>query len=485
MEKSAVLEIFRTFSKEDFARFQDLAKSPFYNKNSNVTKLCAALKKASPDFDADKISKENLWKALFPKKEYNYGTMKNLIFDLTKLAENYLASIYSFRDGVYDKNLIAGLRQRKLTGLHKKNVDKLNKKIENQTKDEDYYSNKIQLIQELTSVTVDKKLSDEINVECMSHDLNLFMMRLFSSSLNLFIEEQRTNIRHDNKTTLYFLDYFTRNIEDFKNEEVLLIYYHMLLASINPDSDNDYAAASNIFRENVSRLDYTEQWNINNALTTICIKKKDLYPLKSEDCQREMLRLAIEKISLVEEHGSGYIDILTYRNVLVLYSLRKEGEALGEFIGKFIHKIDIPETEAIENYSNAFVSFVKGDFKKCLECCSKINFKDLFDSVKGGYWFKKDVKSFEVRCYYELDLFENFLTAADSYKHFLINSSLMNDSSKSSDLNFIKQLNRLFLLKLNGNVAEVPGLRDDILSIDNLFNKAWLLEKANELISVT
>ena len=36
------------------------------------------------------LDKEELWKKLFPKKEYNYGIIKNIIYDITKLAERFL-----------------------------------------------------------------------------------------------------------------------------------------------------------------------------------------------------------------------------------------------------------------------------------------------------------------------------------------------------------------------------------------------------------
>src|SRR5258706_12075729 len=115
MLKSSLFEIIRTFSKEDLIKFDDFVKSPYHNRNSNVVKLFMAIKKFAPDFKDPKLSKEEVWKKIFPAKEYNYGIMKNLIHDLNKLSlkflqlQNYLAKEFDS-----DINL---LEQFKLRGL--------------------------------------------------------------------------------------------------------------------------------------------------------------------------------------------------------------------------------------------------------------------------------------------------------------------------------------------------------------------------------
>lgn len=85
MLKSSLLNILRTFSKEEMARFYDLAASPYFNKKGNVLKLLAEIRKYHPDLTAENLDKERLWHKLFPGKKHNYGIMKNLIHDLNKL----------------------------------------------------------------------------------------------------------------------------------------------------------------------------------------------------------------------------------------------------------------------------------------------------------------------------------------------------------------------------------------------------------------
>jgi hypothetical protein len=52
MEKSKVIDIFRTFSPDELKRFRDFVHSPFHNKNKNVIRLFEILKKYYPDFES-------------------------------------------------------------------------------------------------------------------------------------------------------------------------------------------------------------------------------------------------------------------------------------------------------------------------------------------------------------------------------------------------------------------------------------------------
>ena len=90
MLKSSLLEILRTFSKQELIKFEDFVMSPYFNKKENVLKLFLEIKKYAPEFSSDNLEKEKVWKNMFPEKEYNYGIMKNFIHDLTGLSEKFI-----------------------------------------------------------------------------------------------------------------------------------------------------------------------------------------------------------------------------------------------------------------------------------------------------------------------------------------------------------------------------------------------------------
>ncbi len=94
MYNSSLVEIIKSFSSSDIKRFDEFLNSPFFNKKPTVIKLWDDLKSFYPEFNSKEISKKNTYERIVPGKKYNYGTMKNMIFDLTKLAEIFLSKIF-------------------------------------------------------------------------------------------------------------------------------------------------------------------------------------------------------------------------------------------------------------------------------------------------------------------------------------------------------------------------------------------------------
>ncbi|MBK7253196.1 MAG: hypothetical protein IPI04_04550 [Ignavibacteria bacterium] len=123
MIKSTLLELLKTFNKEELKRFEDFLRSPYYNKNSNVIKLFNVIKKYFPDLDSTKLKRESVWDELFPEKSFNYGVMKNLIFELQKLSEKFLHLLH-YEENKFEQelNLLRKLNDRNLFQLFEKNL---------------------------------------------------------------------------------------------------------------------------------------------------------------------------------------------------------------------------------------------------------------------------------------------------------------------------------------------------------------------------
>ena len=117
MLKSSLLEIIRTFTKQELAKLEDFVRSPYFNKKENVTKLFLEIKKYAPSFTDANLEKEEVWKKLFPGKDYNYGILKNLIFDLYGLAETFAVDLKFRKDRLkYDEYVLDMFLER---GLNK------------------------------------------------------------------------------------------------------------------------------------------------------------------------------------------------------------------------------------------------------------------------------------------------------------------------------------------------------------------------------
>ena len=91
MIKSSLLEILRTFSLKEYREFGEYVISPYFNKNEAVIKLYDYIRLHFNDIGSDKFEKEKVFSEIFPNVEYNDGFMRTIMFNLTQLAEDFLA----------------------------------------------------------------------------------------------------------------------------------------------------------------------------------------------------------------------------------------------------------------------------------------------------------------------------------------------------------------------------------------------------------
>ena len=59
-----MLEILRTFTKQELIKFEDFVRSPYFNRKDTVTKLFIEIKKYAPEFSSENLEKEKIWKKL-------------------------------------------------------------------------------------------------------------------------------------------------------------------------------------------------------------------------------------------------------------------------------------------------------------------------------------------------------------------------------------------------------------------------------------
>jgi hypothetical protein len=123
MINNILVELLRSFSKEELLKFGDFVNSPFYNKKTAVVNLFNHLKNFHPQFDdREQLDRRSIYRELYPRKPYNYGVMKNIIYELNSLGEKFL-EITSFNENKPEqfRHLLAEVTDRKLNKAFKKN----------------------------------------------------------------------------------------------------------------------------------------------------------------------------------------------------------------------------------------------------------------------------------------------------------------------------------------------------------------------------
>ncbi len=141
MIKSSLLEILGSFSLKEYRDFGEFVASPFFNKNEAVVKLYDYIRLHFPDLSGAAFEKESVFASIFPNVEYNDGFMRTIMFNLTQLAEDFLAYSNFKNRGVHETlHLVNELNNRVLDKQVLKNLRQAAERLDKyEYEDETYF----------------------------------------------------------------------------------------------------------------------------------------------------------------------------------------------------------------------------------------------------------------------------------------------------------------------------------------------------------
>lgn len=478
MEKSKLIVVLKTFTKDEIKSFNDFVRSPFFNNETVLIKLADYLQKHHPTYNSPQIEKEKVFAFLYPGKKYNDGLMRNIISDLLRLAEEFLA----------------------VTGFQADNIKKGLQLLE------ELYNRKLwnhfQRQREKTDIEIEK--DGFKNGKYFDRKAELTVLYLG------FLREEDINFRETHKVLQETSDLMTAG------SLVKLLFYNTYMLSVQANIGNisyrlNLADEIESFFENKGKhylqIPYIEAYYLSYKLFETK-DEKYFYKLK-DSFQRNFNRInnldkteifsAMKYYAFINEGKTEFIKelFLLYKQEVEsgIYNDSDDFIDSGSFMAVVRRGFDAEEFKWTEEFINNHINEVKEDSRKdTLHQCiaAKYYWEKNYDSslrelakiTSGILQFKLNIKSLTLNIYYDLNETEQFYSHVDTYKHFILKNKLVHERIRGYINNYINYSKRLFDIK-NTNVPykefELRKLRKEISENQALTEKIWLLKKAEEL----
>ena len=488
MLKSSLLEILRTFGKEDFLKFEDFIRSPYHNKNSNSIKLFSAIKKYTPTFDNQDLDKEIVWKKLFPEKGYNYGTMKNLIHELSKLGMKFIV-LEEFEKNKIEKDqtLMNALSSRNITKLFSVKLNELERKYSMDSfKKEDFHVNdfysaysKISWMKIFfynTNIINSFTEKDMLNGSAMF--IYSFLIYLIKHYNNILAISYDLNFSTEKNLIEVFLKEISPEIiekllkiakvNSGRDHKILTVFRDMSNTFLNKESLENYTDFKNSLFENFdifSREDSKDLFIcLSNSLLNLNVAKIDI--------GKERLEIMNAMIKAnVFSKPDGTVAFIDFQLYLWFAFYANEFETIEKFTEKFLKKIAAENSYYAQKLCEALLLFGKGSYDKALSIITSIEYLDIMSKV--------NIKKFKVMCLYELKDYESFENEYKSVYHFLKNNKSLSPAARNGIKNLFDKINRLFKLKMDFNSFDSKLLLNEI-SLESTNKSSWLNKKIIE-----
>lgn len=500
MKNSSIIKIIDSFTEDEVSEFLDFLKSPFHNKKSGVVKLYMAIKKHYPDFKKDELEKETLWNSLYPGKEFNSGVMKNLIFDITKLAEEFIMyknlklnelRQFTFTYEALADRKIKSILDNKVTIIERKFNDESFKNIDISIREylnHFHYIYDIKLWQDYFFNEQSYKLKSSINDQNHLDDslvcsILIQCFIVYYNSFGFFRRlSDKSKIGNNSKELLDILvnSNFEKIINNIrKNSETKYIllksYYLAYIAHSNINNIKHYYELKQFLHDNVKSLPDSVARDIEEIVDNVSANCEDPKLDKMKEFL-DTMKFRYRNNMVLEINNR--LNSMGFWTWLYYFFHENKVTEMKAFVDQY-YKFVIDKDEDKENilmFADAVMRMMTSDYKTSLEIISKINFK--YPSLKNT------LKKFMLILSYELNDVEMFEFNYDSHLHFAsynyLEKKSMTDLQYNKTKKFLSSIKELFKLKLSSDHKDIVIFEKKILSEQTEY-KTWFLRKLNEL----
>jgi hypothetical protein len=291
MKDTRLINILRSFSKEEIKLFEKFVSSPYHNTGKNCEPLLNELQKYYPVFNDDKLSYENVYRKLHPGRKFNKQVMWNLSSALEKMSDEFIIHEMQKRDEFTRYSLLLlGLSgkdpkyyYKKLEEM-KKRFDDLDIGEENST-GMDYFKVKwkYEAVKGVYYHMIDKfSLTAGPIIKRGEYLILSFIQNLTQDLYNIYFMEKRYNHDFEMNLPLQFVKSinFKQILEYVKNknfeyEWIIEFYFNKIMCLIDENEEEYFFNLKKMFEDKHEKFTFFENSNTISTLTNYSIEKID------------------------------------------------------------------------------------------------------------------------------------------------------------------------------------------------------------------
>jgi len=464
--------ILQSFNKYEVNRLRKFLQSPYFNMNEAIVALFEVFIKDIFSRSTKELAKENIWKKIYGKKDFDYVRFRKLNSELLKLIEKFLAQqIYEENPIRQAVHLMEAVGQKKLSKLHNGTIKTARRLSEKQIyKPANYYFYQYEIEKNYYELTdFETKRTAKSNIEEVAMNLDYFY---FSEKLRIYnsILSRQKQGSHEYKISM--IDEVMSNIEKNTYEGIPSIEIYYLICLISKDFENEenyFKLKQNIFKY-IEQFPKTEAILIGKYLLNYSIFRINKgYPEFVRE-YFESYKELLEKEMIFEEREG--LSPWEFKNIVLVGLRLGEFRWVGEFIDIYSEKIPETYRENAVTYNTAQLYFYQKNYDKVIRLLNQVEYEDLA--------YNLDSKLMLIAVYYETDEIEPLYSLFESFRVYLNRKKDIPIEKKRRYLNLIKYTKKLTKI-MPGNKKEIEKLKTEITETQGIINLKWLKEKIAEL----
>jgi hypothetical protein len=479
-----LIQVLKSFSREEFKEFEKFAASPYFSKGRNLMPLLKELKKFYPEFNQKNFVRENIASRI-GKQGKNAGrdSLKTQVSCLYKMACEYMTvQALKTLPGIESFLFVNTCKQKKLYGIAEKAAGEKIHKIKNTDIDWRHYLNYYYLMVELVNISFiqDKPLKAFERFNNLSETVLHQFLCLASRPIFNLTYFKRVYNKQDGGNLLLHL--FNKAVWDnileatkLKNDvysKASVVYLSFILMTLNPDNEEYYSRFKKYLFNNIEIFSEYEKSGFFQFLgirTDYLMKEKEFRKYAQEAFEIINFRLSR---NLHKQYASAPYTAGEYFSAFYTGFAVNDIKWMEEFIKKYSYELPAEHRQPVSKLSRAFLQFAKEDYPGALGTIS---------TTKGlPFILNYELKRLQLMSFYEAGMISEAFYGLDAFKNYLKSNKNVAQDFMESHMNFIMFYQQILKYKLKEEDFELAKLKNEIENSDT-GNKDWLLKKIEQL----
>jgi len=462
--------------------FGKFVSSPFFNTVKNNKKLLSELKRFHPDFESDKLTYEYLFGKIYPGKKYNKQMMWNLVSEMEKLAEGFIAELTLKKDEFERMKYIAEhYRMRNLRSNLGATLRKMDKFTAAHAGDLDYlyYLTELEALKKEYHHLEDKQyLLCENVLKFGEYHILLFLKRLSFTISDLSANSVMYNANYEFNIPVEFfrslnlksvIDYARK--AEYKFAYLIELYCYLILTKLEPNESEHFFNLKKLFQENHNKLHPIGIPGVASSMANYCTVKISEGNSEYKRILFELFKYFLDEKVAINPYG--HLPQVLFQAIFKSALDANEFEWARNFIKEYIPQLKQEFRKTQRALALAMLNICLKKYELALQQLNEIEFMDVKDKLL--------LKLMMVQIYYEMGDMETMMYQIDSAKHFLNKNKSVSEMRRNSYMKFYNSLTKLVSFRENGDKFLLASLIDKVKNDGDVSQKEWLLEKLNEL----
>ncbi|BDS14362.1 hypothetical protein [Aureispira anguillae] len=469
MYKSKLIAIYQCFNRTELEALHKWVKSPLHNSDEQVTKLLFYISSRRKHSKLS-LSKERIFKQLFPDRLYDDLTLRRLMSKTTKIMEEFVHFLMSKKDiSNQHKQLSEFLNSRQQPQLAQKQLSKGKKKLLTQKeKTHSYYYQFYQLEQEEFEQTASHNRMQMTNLQVIFDHLSIAFILENLRYACIAISHQNL---YNTEYTIPFLKEILRLIQQGHYQDIpaIQLYHWAYLALTQPQNMRHFELLKQNLLKQETLLPLKEKRNLYTLAINYCIKR--INSNESQHFIQQVFQLYKQGLKNEILLDNGMLSRFTYKNIVAVGLRLKEYDWTATYIPTYAKYLEVAYRENYQHYTTSKLYFSKGEYDAAMQRLIQVEYDDLFLNL--------DAKTMLMKIYYETQSYNALDAFFHSFIIYLQRKEIMG-YHRENYLNIIRLTRKLLELPPNNKKA-YQQLSEAIHSIQPLTEREWLSKQLSKI----